>query len=197
MDKKDITSRLAGRMGAGLPEAQAWLEAVLDILHGAYSEPEEASPAGGGASAVEETVVAGTPILRSVTPSARLAIGEEITLDRFPFRVGREGRKKNGSKSLRRRRERRMEAPVFKTNELYVKDMGKSVNVSREHFQIEAKEDGSYELVDRGSACGTIVSDHVVGGNFTGGRCPLKFGDSIIVGTRQSSIVFEFCEAGA
>jgi hypothetical protein len=196
MDKADITNRLAGRMGATLQEAEAWLEAVLDILHGAYAEAE---PDGAASSAGEDAapaVEAGIPILRSVTPTARLSIGDEITLDRFPFRVGREGRK-NAPKNRRRLRERRTAASVAKTNELYVKDFGKSVNVSREHFQIEAKDDGSYELVDRGSACGTIVSDQVVGGNFIGGRCPLKFGDSIIVGTRESTIAFEFCLASA
>jgi hypothetical protein len=89
----------------------------------------------------------------------------------------------------------RRSLPEQPSNELYVKDFGKVVNVSREHFQIEAKSDGSFELVDRGSACGTIVGNNVVGGNFAGGRCPLAFGDTIIVGTRQSEIVFEFSQA--
>ncbi len=198
MDKKAITTRLAGRMGSSLEEAESWLQAVLDTLSGAYSSEDSAvvEPAGLPHQGTPD-VAEHAPILRSVTPTARLSIGNEIALDRFPFRVGREGRVHASASGLRGMIERRAAATAKTTNELYVKDFGKSVNVSREHFQIEARDDGSYELVDRGSACGTIVSDRVVGGNFAGGRCQLKFGDSIIVGTRQSSIVFEFCEAGA
>lgn len=196
MDKKDITNRLAGRMGSSFEEAEAWLEAVLHTLNGAYTTADaaaEVAPDGTDTEAAASDI----PILRSVTPTARLSIGEQVALDRFPFRVGREGRTHIPASGLRGMMERRSTTQAKTNNELYVKDFGKSVNVSREHFQIEAKDDGSYELVDRGSACGTIVSDQVVGGNFIGGRCPLKFGDSIIVGTRQSSIVFEFCEASA
>lgn len=196
MDKNDITSRLAGRMGSSFKEAEAWLEAVLETLSGAYSMESAPAPAGADDGRAEDATEPAL-ILRSVTPTARLSIGDEITLNRFPFRVGREARKHPSPSGLRLLKERRELNPVVTTNELYVKDMGKPVNVSREHFQIEAKEDGSFELVDRGSACGTIVSDQVVGGNYTGGRCPLKFGDSIIVGTRESAIVFEFCQAGA
>lgn len=196
MDKKDITNCLAGRMGSSFEQAETWLEAVLDTLSGAYSVEDAATDIaldGIDLGAAAEH----PPILRSVTPTARLSIGDEIALDRFPFRVGREGRMQVPANGLRGIIERCSTAPAKTNNELYVKDFGKSVNVSREHFQIEAKDDGSYELVDRGSACGTIVSDQVVGGNFLGGRCTLNFGDSIIVGTRQSTIVFEFCQASA
>ncbi|NQX89065.1 MAG: FHA domain-containing protein [Halioglobus sp.] len=256
VDKRDITNRLAGRMGASTEESEAWLEAVLDVLQRAYAVPLENNVAELVVNAVPElavnavserivssaTMSAGegahiaevlrVPILRSVTPTARLSIGEEITLDHFPFRVGRDSRKngadgrqhgnsrykmgstgrKSSAYSRRRgaysslnslknflrineRREPKGEGGV-RSNELYIKDFGKAANVSREHFQIEVNEDGTYELVDRCSACGTIVDDMAIGGNFKGGRCLLKLGDSIVVGTRDSSIVFEFCLSG-
>lgn len=197
MDKGEIIRQLAGRMGASEERAEAWLAATLEVLHGVFpgntiveakdsltSEGGDVGRSGGGS--------AGLPALRSVTPTARLSIGDEIVLDRFPFRVGREGRAQLTS-GIPGQLERQL-PPERTNNDLYVKDFGTSVNVSREHFQIEVKGDGSYELVDRGSACGTIVGDCVVGGNLSGGRCPLEFGDTIIVGTQQSAIVFEFSQ---
>lgn len=193
MSNNEILTQLAGRMGTNAEQARVWLEAVLDILHGAYATggaAEMFSPRRARVQEPTRSAAQCTPVLRSITPTARLSIGDEVVLDRFPFRVGREGRSQSSShkQSLRERRQ----VPKQTSNDLYVKDFGKSVNVSREHFQIEAKEDGTFELVDRGSACGTIVGDHVIGGNFIGGRCPLEIGDCIVVGTRQSSIVFEF-----
>jgi hypothetical protein len=193
MNNNDILTQLAGRMGTSAEEASAWLEAVLDVLHGAYAGGGAGEMVASRAMGTEErgqSLAPRTPVLRSVTPTARLSIGEEIALDRFPFRVGREGRSQPPAPK-RSSTDRRL-FPRGTTNELYVKDFGKSVNVSREHFQIEAKADGTFELVDRGSACGTIVGDQVIGGNFIGGRCPLEIGDCIVVGTRQSAIVFEF-----
>lgn len=196
MDNNEVIAQLAARMESSEEQAGEWLQAVLDVLQGAFGGSTSAPVPGSTVKARAATANTSTnvlPVLRSVTPTARLSIGDEIVLDRFPFRVGREGRAQppTGIRSLMERRP----PPERTNNELYVKDFGKSVNVSREHFQIEAKGDGTYELVDRGSACGTIVRDHVIGGNFSGGRCPLEFGDSIIVGTRQSAIVFEFSRA--
>lgn len=196
MDKTELVAQLAGRMKTSEQQAELWLEAVLDVLHGSFAA--DASTGGAvrsdeGSDDQEATGAGDIPVLRSITPTARLSIGDEIVVDRFPFRVGREARVQPVAGILGRIERR---SPRERTNnELYVKDFGKSVNVSREHFQIEAKSDGSYELVDRGSACGTIVGSHVVGGNFSGGRCPLQFGDAIVVGTRHSAIVFEFSQA--
>jgi len=200
MDNNEVIAQLAAHMDSSEEQAGEWLQAVLDVLQGAFGSSATARVADNVANNVatarggqDMASANALPVLRSVTPTARLSIGDEIVLDRFPFRVGREGRAQpaTGIRSLMDRRP----PPERTNNELYVKDFGKSVNVSREHFQIEAKDDGTYELVDRGSACGTIVRDHVIGGNFTGGRCPLEFGDSIIVGTWQSAIVFEFSRA--
>lgn len=194
MDKKEILTHLAVRMGTTEEQAAVWFAAVLEELHGAYVADGVAELAVEPGAVKVAQIEPVAPVLRSITPTARLSIGEEIVIDRFPFRVGREGRAQppTGIRAIMERK-----PPASKvTNELYVKDFGKSVNVSREHFQIEDRGDGSYELVDRGSACGTIVGDRVVGGNFIGGRCQLTFGDSIIVGTRQSAIVFEFSRTG-
>lgn len=130
------------------------------------------------------------PVLRAKTPEAERSAGREvIELDRFPFRVGRESRssrrRDGGEEGDRRGRE-----PA--TNELYLRDTGEWLQISREHFQIEQTADGRYELVERGSACGTIVDGKVVGGDRRTGRCPLSPGSTIVIGTAHSPFVFEF-----
>lgn len=129
-------------------------------------------------------------VLRAKTPEARRAAGREIIeIDRFPFRVGRESRS-SGRRERGETDERRGGAAA--TNDLYLRDTGEWLQISREHFQIEQTSDGRYELVERGSACGTIVNGQPVGGDRRTGRCPLVPGSTIIVGTPHSPFVFEF-----
>ncbi|HEX9710078.1 MAG TPA: FHA domain-containing protein [Candidatus Thermoplasmatota archaeon] len=63
-------------------------------------------------------------------------------------------------------------------------------HVSREHFQIEQQE-GRPFVVDRGSACGTIVEGRTLGGARQGGRAELHAHDVIIVGPSASPFVFK------
>jgi pSer/pThr/pTyr-binding forkhead associated (FHA) protein len=63
--------------------------------------------------------------------------------------------------------------------------------VSQEHFKIVSEKDG-YELVDLGSALGTIVDGELVGGKRSGGRTKLEDGSVIIVGSPMSGFVFRF-----
>ena len=94
--------------------------------------------------------------LSALTPSARLALlGEQHVIERFPFRVGRESRLGDAGRWTAADRRAGTSAPQL--NDLYVLDSGDEVvQVSREHFQIE-QQGGEYVLVDRASACGTIV----------------------------------------
>lgn len=114
----------------------------------------------------------------------------EVRITRFPFKVGRENRLAAlADPSLI---ERRLgNAPQL--NDVYLVEpppAGLS-HVSREHFAIEHEVD-QFVLVDRGSACGTIVAGKQVDGNRTGGRTELRSGDEIIVGTHGSPFVFRF-----
>lgn len=108
----------------------------------------------------------------------------------YPFRVGRESRVK-----LIDGRVERIERVKFKdvdpNNDLYLVDEGHLLNISREHFQIEKNSD-KYYVYDRGSACGTLVGDKVVGGSDTDGSIEIKDGDIITVGTKQSPYLFKF-----
>ncbi len=76
-------------------------------------------------------------------------------------------------------------------NDLYLQETGSVLNVSREHFQIEAR-NGEFFLVDRGSACETLVEGAPVGRDRSGGETLLQNGDVIIVGTSASRHVFKF-----
>jgi pSer/pThr/pTyr-binding forkhead associated (FHA) protein len=81
-------------------------------------------------------------------------------------------------------------------NDVYLIDREELLNISREHFQIERTNDVSYEIVDRGSTCGTIVDGTRIGNEAASMRCPLKSGARIIVGLPDSPYVFEFrCDA--
>jgi pSer/pThr/pTyr-binding forkhead associated (FHA) protein len=132
-----------------------------------------------------------TAVLLPMNSETQSAIQEDkIKIEKFPFRIGRESRREKMVKRNWVRERRKKENPP--NNDLYLKDEGDLFNVSREHFQIEAKNDGTYELVDRGSTCGTIVADHIVGGRDKGGRYPLKNENIIVIGTFQSPFIFKF-----
>jgi hypothetical protein len=131
-----------------------------------------------------------TPEALAAAPPARVESGL-IRIEAFPFRVGREARVAmvDGELMVLDRRPRTgHEKP---SNDLYLHDSGKSLNISREHFQIDSTPNG-YVLTDRGSACGTSVNGVPVGGNDTGGSAALKDGDTIGVGNESSPYVFIF-----
>lgn len=132
-----------------------------------------------------------TLFLEAVTPEAEQSLGgERLQLGRLPFRVGRECRLVAGAGGLQiAERRKQVAAP---NNDLYLLDPGPRLQVSRAHFQIEADGDGGYRLVDRGSACGTIVGNQQLGGNDRGGQAPLVDGDLILVGTSESPFAFRF-----
>lgn len=131
------------------------------------------------------------PLLLPLTPEAREAARREVVhLDHFPFRVGRESRLGvyHGSLQIMERR-KQSDDP---TNDLYLMDAGKVLNISRQHFQIEKAGNGSFALLDRGSACGTIVGNQMLGGHDAGGRCDLEDGNVIVIGTTTSPYVYKF-----
>lgn len=130
------------------------------------------------------------PVLKPLNPESHAAMQREaIALEHFPYRVGRESRVGFDGSSYASL-ERRGGTPP--SNDLYLLDRGERLNVSREHFQIEMEADGTYALVDCGSFCGTIVDGEAVGGHDRPGRCPLKAGSQIRVGTGSSPYLFEF-----
>jgi hypothetical protein len=131
-------------------------------------------------------------VLTAVTEEARAALGgrADIHMLKFPFKVGRESRQKLLD-AIKSEIERRL-AGAPPLNDLYLLEpLSDSMQISREHFSIEYR-DGQYVLVDRGSRCGTVVAEKVVGANSWWVFADLKDGDLIIVGTADSPYVFRF-----
>jgi pSer/pThr/pTyr-binding forkhead associated (FHA) protein len=126
--------------------------------------------------------------IEGLTPKAKAALkGDLLEITKFPFRVGRESRVP-GSPDRPDSRRRPDSVP---NNDLYLLELGHVLNVSREHFLIDYR-DGGYVLVDRGSACGTLVEGVQVGEKRSGGTVPLHNNDVIIVGTSVSDFIFKF-----
>lgn len=135
-------------------------------------------------------------VLKALTVEAMEAVpssqrvGEYVVIRSFPFRVGRESRLRRTDGRIERIERAKM-AEREPGNDLYLLDKGKLLNISREHLQLE-KTSGGYQLVDRGSACGTRVAGRSVGGEARGGRCELQDGDEIVFGTGSSPYRFTF-----
>jgi len=127
-------------------------------------------------------------LLKALTPEARAALGGNFCqITKFPFRVGRESRLKLNASFAGSRRQ----TNPIPNNDLYLVETGTLINVSREHFLIDAQGNG-FVLVDRGSACGTLVEGETVGEKRKGGSRQLNSNDVIIVGTSESRFIFKF-----
>lgn len=129
-------------------------------------------------------------LLKALTTEATSALQSDTrAFAEFPFRVGRDTRNLAGPepRAIIERRTSGMEA----NNELYLRETGLEVFVSREHFQID-RVDGQYRLVDRHSALGTWVEGRLLGGDRRGGDCQLFSGDIIIPGSYKSGFIFKF-----
>jgi hypothetical protein len=129
--------------------------------------------------------------LKALTPEAKACLGQHmLPISHYPFRVGGDSRHSSSTELPERRRN----GNSIPNNDLYLLERGPLLNVSREHFQIEIRA-GEYYLVDRGSACGTLVEGTVIGKNRIGGERRLEDGDVIIVGTSASPYAFKFINA--
>jgi pSer/pThr/pTyr-binding forkhead associated (FHA) protein len=135
-------------------------------------------------------------VLKAVTPEAKSAVtnsclgNELIGIWKFPFRIGRESRVQNinGKLVVSERVKISQGQP---NNDIYLVDHGQFLQISRQHFQIEESGNG-YTVFDRGSACGTIIAGHKIGGEDRGGYCELNDGDNIRIGSEDSPYIFEF-----
>jgi hypothetical protein len=132
----------------------------------------------------------GQAMLAALTPEANDALGgAQLPFTQFPFRVGLESR--GATRAVARIVMDRRRPGSRPNNDLYLPEAEPASNVSREHFQIEHN-GAQYVLVDRQSACGTLVEGRLVGGKRAGGAVLLRDGDVIIVGTSASRFVFKF-----
>jgi pSer/pThr/pTyr-binding forkhead associated (FHA) protein len=128
--------------------------------------------------------------LVALTPESAESIrAREINIPHLPFRVGRESRRLRWTDAGLVGERRRSTAA---NNDLYLVEESEPMNVSREHFLID-RDAGGFFLMDRGSACGTIVEGEIVGGGEgRDTRAGLNDHDVIIVGTSLSRFIFKF-----
>lgn len=133
-------------------------------------------------------------MLEGITPEAEHALGglSAMHLSYFPVTVGRERRLSVADQVLPEAEARRL-GVAPRLNDVYLRELHSSttLHISGAHFAIEHV-DGRFFLVDRGSACGTIVAGTRVRGRRTGGRTELRDGDEVVVGTGRSRYVFRF-----
>jgi pSer/pThr/pTyr-binding forkhead associated (FHA) protein len=135
--------------------------------------------------------------LVAVTAEAQRALGgtREIRVTQFPFRVGRERRSSFADDWVLVDVPERRRGKAPQLNDVYLRDdESRALQISRAHFALECIEDRFF-LVDRGSACGMIVSGRRIGGHRKAGRTELRDGDEVIVGTGRSPYVFRFVVA--
>lgn len=109
----------------------------------------------------------------------------------YPFKIGREARVGyvDGEVILQERHKLGGHEP---SNDVYLLDNGKYLQISREHCSIEYNGVDAYVLRDRGSACGSMVNEFNVGGDDHAASYPLKDGDIITLGSKESSYKFKF-----
>jgi pSer/pThr/pTyr-binding forkhead associated (FHA) protein len=135
-------------------------------------------------------------VLKPLTDEAARAIANGMLSDgliairQFPFRIGRESRFTLVDGEIRRVERPRLGGRE-PNNDLYLLDSIQPLHISREHLLIKPEKNG-FVLVDRGSACGTLVNDVSIGGGDAGGSVPLKDGDTIAIGTATSPYRYAF-----
>jgi len=127
--------------------------------------------------------------LTALTPEGSKAFGARaINIPHLPFRIGRESRRMRWTEEGMVGERRRAASP---NNDLYLVEEVEPMNVSREHLLIDRDPEGFFVL-DRGSACGTLVEGETIGGPSPERRAALRDHDVIIVGTSLSRFVFKF-----
>jgi len=135
-------------------------------------------------------------VLQAMTPEAKGSVPNSllerdlIRINAFPFHVGRESRISQVEGRLIRT-ERVKHTSGTASNDLYLADAGRPLNISREHFSIDQTKNG-FVLTDRNSACGTSVGNQHIGGRDSGGKINLHDGDLIAVGIEGTPYIFKF-----
>ncbi len=130
------------------------------------------------------------PLLIPLTAEAKSAlIGRDaVEIECLPFRIGRESRLALVEGELQYMERRKgSEKP---NNDLYLFDVGKRLNISREHLQIDTARNGEFLVYDRGSACGTHVAGVYIGGKGRTGKAILENDSEIIIGAHDSPYRF-------
>ena len=133
--------------------------------------------------------------LVATTEEARRALGgaAEVRIAQGLLSVGRERRSPPDDAGLPAKVSEQRHGETPQLNDVYLLEhhYSRSLHISGAHFVIECI-DGLFFLIDRGSACGTVVAGRRIGGHRKGGRTELRNGDEVVVGTGRSRYIFRF-----
>lgn len=134
-------------------------------------------------------------VLWPITEKAKNALPYEekmISIKEIPFKIGRESRVAKTEKgSYVKLRIITNDADINPSNDAYIVDKGDYLEVSKQHCEIEARED-KYFIIDKNSSNGTIVNDIKIGKNQESLETELKDGDIIQFGSEESEFKYKF-----
>ena len=134
-------------------------------------------------------------ILKALTDGSKYAITRKssdldaIAIYNYPFKIGREARIEHIGTDVVVKERHNLDVHT-PTNDAYLVDSGKFLQISRRHCSITI-ENNNYVLKDRGSTCGCFVNGTEVGNN-TKSSCELKDGDIVTIGSHNSSYKYQF-----
>ena len=135
-------------------------------------------------------------VLIPLTPEAEKSIldtknvNKLIPMFEFPFKVGRESRMAENERGLFVKL--RILSNVSKANnDVYLINNADSLEISKEHFQIE-KRDDKYFIKDRHSTLGTKHNNEEVGKDKANNSYALEDKDIIKIGSSASKYEFQF-----
>ena len=135
-------------------------------------------------------------VLMPITTAAEKSIlntqtqNKVIPMFEFPFKVGRESRMAENEKGLF------VKLRIFNdiskpNNDIYLINNTENLEISKEHFQIEKKDD-SYFIKDRKSTLGTKLNNEEIGKDTVNKSYIIKDKDIIKIGSNDSKYEFQF-----
>lgn len=117
-------------------------------------------------------------------------INKLIPMFEFPFKIGRESRMSENDRGLfvKLRILNNISKP---NNDIYLVNNTESLEISKEHFSIEKKDD-SYFIIDRKSTLGTKLNNNEIGKDKANKPYTIKDKDIIKIGSSDSKYEFQF-----
>ncbi|NCB13549.1 MAG: FHA domain-containing protein [Erysipelotrichia bacterium] len=113
-----------------------------------------------------------------------------IVINSFPYKIGRESRISESDRGVFVKL-RIFSSSINPNNDIYLVNSTQSLEISKEHFQIE-KKDNKYYIKDRNSTLGTKLNDKEIGKEKINEKFPLNDGDIIKIGSNNSEFQFQF-----
>lgn len=131
-------------------------------------------------------------VILPITKEAKVSLMDKkmIVINSFPYKIGRESRISESDRGVFVKL-RIFSSSINPNNDIYLVNSTQSLEISKEHFQIE-KKDNKYYIKDRNSTLGTKLNDKEIGKEKINEKFPLNDGDIIKIGSNNSEFQFQF-----